>query len=222
MKHRGTQRIITERLVLRRFSIDDAEAMYQNWASDSEVTKYLTWPAHASIEVSRAVLEEWVSSYSKSNYYQWAIVLKEHGPDPIGSIGAVSMNDDIDIVQHTLRAEYSGNQYISPSEDVVILQEKPLPVNIETQDIYVAQNNICNLKVTITSDDNDFINEGKVVAYLGKDNKKAEGYVKNNIAHLQWKVIEIPRNTPYIHTLMYEDGKMYKNPKSPSRMKNSS
>jgi ribosomal-protein-alanine N-acetyltransferase len=98
MKHCGTQRIITERLVLRRFSINDAEAMYQNWAFDSEVTKYLTWPAHASTEVSRAVLEEWVLSYSKSNYYQWAIVLKEHGPDPIGSIGAVSMNDDIDIV----------------------------------------------------------------------------------------------------------------------------
>ena len=98
MKHRGTQRIITERLVLRRFSVDDAEAMYQNWASDVEVTKYLTWPPHDSTEVSRAVLEEWVSSYSKSNYYQWAIVLKEHGPDPIGSIGAVSMNDDIDIV----------------------------------------------------------------------------------------------------------------------------
>ena len=42
MKHCGTQSIETERLVLRRFSIDDAEAMYRNWASDPEVTKYLT------------------------------------------------------------------------------------------------------------------------------------------------------------------------------------
>ena len=42
MKHCGTQSIETERLVLRRFSIDDAEAMYINWASDPEVTKYLT------------------------------------------------------------------------------------------------------------------------------------------------------------------------------------
>ena len=98
MKHRGTQRIITERLVLRRFSVDDAEAMYQNWASDVEVTKYLTWPPHDSAEVSKAVLADWVSSYSKPNYYQWAIVLKEHRPDPIGSISAVSMNDDIDMI----------------------------------------------------------------------------------------------------------------------------
>jgi ribosomal-protein-alanine N-acetyltransferase len=98
MKHCGTQRIETERLVLRRFSVDDAEAMYQNWASDSEVTRYLTWATHASCEVSRTVLEDWVLSYSKPNYYQWAIVLKEHESDPIGSISAVGMNDDIDMV----------------------------------------------------------------------------------------------------------------------------
>ena len=98
MKHCGTQSIETERLLLRRFSIDDAEAMYRNWASDPEVTEFLTWPAHSSIDVSRAVLEGWLTSYRQDNYYQWAIVLKERGSDPIGSISAVHMNDDIDMV----------------------------------------------------------------------------------------------------------------------------
>ena len=37
MKHCGTQRLETDRLILRRFVIEDAEAMYQNWASDDEV-----------------------------------------------------------------------------------------------------------------------------------------------------------------------------------------
>lgn len=36
MKHCGTQRIETERLLLRRFVGEDAEAMYNNWASDDE------------------------------------------------------------------------------------------------------------------------------------------------------------------------------------------
>ena len=98
MKHCGTQDIETERLLLRRFSIADAESMYANWASDPEVTRYLTWPAHESVEVTRAVLEDWVASYSKKDYYQWAIVLKDHGSDPIGSIGAVDMNDDVEMV----------------------------------------------------------------------------------------------------------------------------
>lgn len=98
MLHCGTQSISTERLILRRFLIDDAEAMYKNWASDPDVTKYLTWSAHTGIDASKAILEEWIPSYSRKNYYHWAIVLKEHGSDPIGSISAVHMNDDIDMV----------------------------------------------------------------------------------------------------------------------------
>lgn len=95
MRHCGTQRLETERLVLRRFVIEDAEAMFENWASDPEVTKYLTWPAHTSTDTSRAVLEDWISFYPRENYYQWAIVLKENGSEPIGSISAVYLNDDI-------------------------------------------------------------------------------------------------------------------------------
>ena len=98
LKHCGTQTLETDRLLLRRFVIDDADAMFQNWASDPEVTKYLTWPAHTSVKVSKAVLEDWVSSYSHENYYQWAITLKENGNEPIGSISAVKLDDDISIV----------------------------------------------------------------------------------------------------------------------------
>ena len=98
MRHCGTRRIETDRLLLRRFTLDDAGAMYKNWASDPDVTKFLTWPAHSGINVSKAVLEEWVSLYAEENYYQWAIVLKEHGNDPIGSISAVRMDEEIDTV----------------------------------------------------------------------------------------------------------------------------
>lgn len=89
MKHTGTKNIETSRLLLRRFKVEDAEAMYRNWASDGEVTKFLVWPPHADVSVSRAVLEDWVGQYEKPDYYQWAIVLKENGPEPIGSIGVV-------------------------------------------------------------------------------------------------------------------------------------
>ena len=98
MKHCGTQKIETDRLILRRFVSEDAAAMYNNWASDSEVTKYLTWPTHPNVEVSKFVTEDWVNSYSDEKYYQWAIVVKENGDEPIGSISAVHMNEDIDMV----------------------------------------------------------------------------------------------------------------------------
>ena len=94
MKHSGTQRLETERLVLRRFVNEDAAAMYRNWAADEEVTKYLTWPPHSSQEVSQKIVEDWVKAYDSASYYQWAIVLKEK-EEPIGSISVVHMNEEV-------------------------------------------------------------------------------------------------------------------------------
>lgn len=92
MKHLGTKTIETPRLILRRFTLEDAPAMYANWASDPEVTKFLTWPAHENLGISQLVLRDWCAQYGDESYYQWAIVLKEFG-QPIGSIAVVSQNE---------------------------------------------------------------------------------------------------------------------------------
>lgn len=89
MNHIGTQTIETDRLILRRFESSDAQAMFENWASDSEVTTYLTWPAHGDISVTETVLRDWAPQYANDNCYRWAITLKENGPQPIGSIDVV-------------------------------------------------------------------------------------------------------------------------------------
>lgn len=95
MKHCGTQRLETGRLVLRRYVPGDAAAMYQNWASDQEVTKYLTWPTHSSQEVSQRVTDDWVNQYSSEQYYHWAIVLKDNGDEPIGDIAVVNIKENV-------------------------------------------------------------------------------------------------------------------------------
>ena len=86
--HKGTQALQTPRLTLRPFLADDAKAMFTNWAGDPEVTKYLTWPAHTSVEISRMVMKDWVQSYENKEAYQWAIELKETGT-LIGSVSVV-------------------------------------------------------------------------------------------------------------------------------------
>lgn len=98
MKNCGTQRIETDRLILRRYVIEDADAMYKNWAFDSEVTKFLTWQPHSSVDVSRSIIEDWLKEYSDEKYYHWAIVLKDNGNEPIGGISVVHMKEDISMV----------------------------------------------------------------------------------------------------------------------------
>ena len=69
----------TKRLILRPFIAKDAEAMFRNWESDPEVTKYLRWPHYTALEDAKVVLREWIDSYAKPDFYQWAIVPRDLG-----------------------------------------------------------------------------------------------------------------------------------------------
>ena len=53
---RAPESIETERLLLRRPAVDDAEAVFSCYASDAEVTKYLGWPRHINIEDTRTFI----------------------------------------------------------------------------------------------------------------------------------------------------------------------
>lgn len=92
MKHLGTVRLETPRLILRPFVLADAQAMFDNWASDPQVTRYLSWQPHENVEASRELLKIWVNSYVFLDFYNWAIEVKE-GPLLIGSIGGVDYKD---------------------------------------------------------------------------------------------------------------------------------
>ncbi len=98
MKHQGTKELETDRLFLRRFYIEDAKYMYNNWASEPEVVKYLTWQKHRSEEDSKEVLMFWDKDYDEINTYNWAIIFKEFG-EPVGSITVIDIDDILKIVE---------------------------------------------------------------------------------------------------------------------------
>ena len=99
MKHIGTKAIETERLILRPFTLEDAQPMFDNWACDPEVTKYLTWPVHSSVEVTSMLLKDWVAGYETPDRYNWAITLKEEGNAPVGNISAVQVEENVESVE---------------------------------------------------------------------------------------------------------------------------
>lgn len=92
LTHMGTEKLETQRLILRPFTEDDAADMFNNWASDNEVTKYLSWPTHTSIEVSKSILALWTPEYSNNQNYNWAIELKSE-KTLVGSIGLVNIDN---------------------------------------------------------------------------------------------------------------------------------
>lgn len=92
LNHKGTVTIETDRLILRKFQVADSDNMFKNWASDREVSKYLSWHAHNSVADSQELLTNWVSAYSK-DVYNWAIELKEI-KEVIGGISVVNLYED--------------------------------------------------------------------------------------------------------------------------------
>jgi RimJ/RimL family protein N-acetyltransferase len=60
------ERIETARLTLRRPVAADAEAIFAAYASDPDVTRYLAWPRHVTIEATRSFLE-----YCDDEWRRW-------------------------------------------------------------------------------------------------------------------------------------------------------
>lgn len=94
MKHVGTIDIKTPRLILRRFARQDAEAVYRNWESDEQITRFLASPTPANPEETSSLINSWIELYSNPQYYRWAIELKSIH-EPIGYIrGTISEYTD--------------------------------------------------------------------------------------------------------------------------------
>ena len=112
MNHIGTKRYETERLILRPFVESDAQSVFENWASDDEVTKYLTWPTHPSVDASRWYVNYCIQQYSKTSCYQWGIELKSTH-ELIGSISVVSSIDELECMElgWVIGRKYWGKGY---------------------------------------------------------------------------------------------------------------
>jgi len=99
MKHAGTVRIETERLVLRRVELSDAPAMFANWTGDDQVTRYLTWPTHASVEVTEGFVKYLLGEYEKPEGYCWGIAWKDNERELFGMISVVKIDEEIDALE---------------------------------------------------------------------------------------------------------------------------
>ena len=98
MNHQGTKEIETKRLILRKFVESDIPAVFKNWTSDDRVTEYLRWPTQKSIDETKDVISNFIKRYEKTDFYAWAIVLKDNSNEPIGMISVVDIKENLDLV----------------------------------------------------------------------------------------------------------------------------
>ncbi len=88
--HKGTKTLYTERLVLRKFTVDDADDFYNNWGKDEKVTRFLSWQPHKSVDETKELLKDWCKAYESDKTYNWAI---EYDKKVIGSLSVVILHE---------------------------------------------------------------------------------------------------------------------------------
>ena len=102
IKHLGTEKIDTIRLILRKHEITDADDMFENWVTDYEVSRYWGWEPHKNIDETKALLTIWIKDYENPDTYHWIIVLKSS----MQAIGYIYFNE-IDSINSSVSVHYA-------------------------------------------------------------------------------------------------------------------
>lgn len=100
--------LTTDRLILRRMTKKDAQDMY-DYACLPEVTEYLLWHPHSSLEHTRRYLGYLEKDYRMGNFYDWGITLRDSGK-LIGTCGFTAI-DTVNLcgeVGYVLNPKYWG------------------------------------------------------------------------------------------------------------------
>lgn len=129
----NTPTIETERLILRKFTEDDMEALFLI-LKDEEVNKFLPWYPMKDLEETKKFYEErYAAKYAEPQAYAYAICLKEDNY-PIGYI-KVDMEEHHDF-GYALRKEFWHKGIVSEAAKAVVCQVKKdgLPYITATHD----------------------------------------------------------------------------------------
>lgn len=111
--------LVTERLILRKLKQEDAEAIFHNWASDPEVARYVTWPAHTRIETTNALVKAWLKEESEPKTIRYMITIKG-SDEPIGSIDVVAYLDGCPEIGYCLSRKWWNRGYMSEACNALI------------------------------------------------------------------------------------------------------
>jgi ribosomal-protein-alanine N-acetyltransferase len=112
------EEFVTERLVLRRPRLGDAEAIFANYAQDPEVTRYLTWPPHTALAQTQTFIASRVAAWEAGEAYEWVITLTPHD-EAIGMI-ALRVQDYKADLGYVLARAYWGHGLVTEATRAVV------------------------------------------------------------------------------------------------------
>lgn len=121
LTHVGTNIIETERLTLRRFDYEDNESMRKNWIADEKIQSLYSEPVYSTAEEVKELLDKYIGSYERDDYYRWAVIEKESG-ECIGQTAyfLVDSKNHFAEIEYCIGAAYQCKGYATEAAKAVI------------------------------------------------------------------------------------------------------
>lgn len=104
----GTAELWTENLILRRYRLDDAEALYERFGTDPDMYKYSGWNPYATLEAAQETVQRFIDSYSRDRTYSWVMDIEDV---VVGTIGAYDYEDNQIEVGYSVDKAWQGRGF---------------------------------------------------------------------------------------------------------------
>lgn len=134
----------TERLLLRYITREDVPAIYEGWANDPEVARYVTWNAHEDISVTENRMDFWLEEYKKPDCCRYGIERLSDGA-LMGMIDVVGYHHGNPVIGYCSGRKYWGNGYMT--EALKAVTEELFSDGYETIRIGAVKENIGSNRV---------------------------------------------------------------------------
>ena len=112
------ERIETHRLILRRPVLEDAGPIFEGYAHDAEVTRYLTWRPHQNIEQTKEFLRRCHDFWERRAAFPWAII-RAGETRPIGMIDLRPQGSRSEI-GYVLARPFWGQGYMTEAAQALV------------------------------------------------------------------------------------------------------
>lgn len=110
----------TQRLILRPFSYNDIDEVYDCWLCDEEVSKYMYWKSMNLIKEAKDFFDYEISMINNDKWYRWLITDKLTGK--IYGTCLIYFNDEENAwdISYNLGRKFWGKGYITEAMKKVI------------------------------------------------------------------------------------------------------
>jgi ribosomal-protein-alanine N-acetyltransferase len=121
LNHLGTQIIETGRLILRPFQYSDDKDMLQYWVSDPNIQSLYSEPIYVTKSEVKELLDKYILSYQRRDYYRWAIIEKE-SQSCIGQIAIflVDNKNNFCEIEYCIGSSFHRKGYASEATEAII------------------------------------------------------------------------------------------------------